>query len=249
MNSESVRLPHFNLELTCGAVSYALQLTPSPFLHIPTEDGDLSIQVLLNMGHDPSMQNLALRRACYMKDAAMVKRLLSDPRVFPASPEEHLIQSVTPLTDITILHMLLKDGRIDPGDNNSMALYLACACDNLPAVVLLLDDGRVDMLRCDGFRVACGLGHTRVLSLYLSDERMRSPEGLKVISAGLEYACISGREEIVALLLDDGRAQLSVENCSGIALGILPERRRAIAIVLLTSDQTAAAGEYLLKCT
>lgn len=109
-----------------------------------------------------------------------------------------------------LVEVLLKDGRADPTACESEALSLATRKGNLKVVDLLLTDGRTDPLTMripEGVadRMELILLHEDVCARFLMDPRITSD----VLRNLLAYACRTGQEEQVKLILKNERLALT----------------------------------------
>ena len=143
---------------------------------------------------DPHSQVTAFYRACGLGRVAIVRFLLTQPRVNVTRASR---DKVTPL-------------------------YVACSRGHVEVVTLLLADKRVDVnaaekAGCTPFYIASGLNRRAVMRVLMADSRVKLNRVNNNGVSPLYLACHNGNDEVAAMLLDDPRVDVNrslVENAT-----------------------------------
>lgn len=128
----------------------------------------IAVQVLLDLGFDPSMNNSrALLRACSSGNVQVVRLLLEDGRANPGSTASSSLVYSSSKGYVELVRLLLGDKRTDPRAQDSIALLYASTFGHAEVVKLLLEDGRVDSQANNNLALtrASEKGHTEVVHL------------------------------------------------------------------------------------
>jgi ankyrin repeat protein len=109
--------------------------------------------------------------ACNSNDLLLVKKLLIDPEVDPASHDSLILRQTAEKGFNNIVKLLLEDGRVDPADDDSNSLHWAAENGHTDVIKLLLEDGRVDPFTMDSYalRWAALSGHIEVVVMLLKN--------------------------------------------------------------------------------
>ena len=91
--------------------------------------------------HDPEAEFM---KAIDRNDVEMVRTMLQDGSVNPASNDHDLFIRACDAGNEEIVKLLIEDERVDPGARNQLPLRIAVLHMNLELAKLLLDDPRVD---------------------------------------------------------------------------------------------------------
>jgi len=139
-------------------------------------DGNIeNIKELLKQGWDPSVdRNDPFFIACQYGQIEIVKLLLQDKRVNPASHDNSAIAEACREGNIEVINLLLKDSRVDPSGNSNYGIKRASRNGHVEVVKLLLKDSRVDPTAEDNFaiRTAFDNKHWKIVELLLLDGRI-----------------------------------------------------------------------------
>jgi len=166
---------------------------------------------LIKQGVSPSRtHNAAIRRAADKGHAAMVKLLMSDPRVNPADLDNYAIQSASVQGHADVVKLLLTDKRVDPNPGLISPFTLAMRENHLDVVKVLLEDSRVNPAEGNfALGYASQYGFVEIVELLLNQPKVDPTSN---DNFAIRMASQHGRTEVVKLLLEDGRADPSVDN-------------------------------------
>lgn len=133
-----------------AAAHEALEEDPhaNPFLHVL--ENALSISVLIELGHNPAMnEDAALECAVRSKQLDAVKMLLRDPRVESGGDENSVLCFLCECNEIDLVQKLLSDCRVDPIAGENALFNCAVVHGQVELVRLLLANSRViEYLAC-----------------------------------------------------------------------------------------------------
>ena len=135
----------------------------------------LSVEVLLELGYDPSANRHTIQLASERGLTDTVRLLLQDPRVDPSSSRNYAIQRASMNGHADIVELLLQDKRVDPSAVSNYAIRESSKNGHIDVVKLLLQDKRVDTSDDDNYAIefASKNRHTDVVELLLQDPRVR----------------------------------------------------------------------------
>jgi ankyrin repeat protein len=202
----------------CDAILLAIK--PNKLLFYACENNHADVvNYLIDQGYIDFCTNrgVALEWSSRYGHAAIVERLLGDPRVDPAACSGvyddlecgHAIGCGARNGHIDVVKLLLSDTRTDPATCNNYALRTSSAYGRADVVHLLLGDSRVDPAAEDNEAVRCSseCGHADVVRLLLVDRRV-DPAAFD--NYAIRFSTMNKHADVVKLLLEDGRVDVDV---------------------------------------
>mmetsp|Transcript_18214 Transcript_18214/g.29609 ORF Transcript_18214/g.29609 Transcript_18214/m.29609 type:complete len:647 (-) Transcript_18214:543-2483(-) len=186
----------------------------SDCLRLAVQYGHLEVvQVLISDGRARPGANASwsIRVAAERGRRKVFRALLEDGRANPAACQGECLRVASRRGETLMVQLLLQDKRVDPCVLNSKALRSAGRNGHHKIVALLLEDGRVKTCAYDYevLHAAVENGHKSVVQILLQYGQVNVENWTKA----LHTACLEGYDEIVRLLLADGRAEPMLSDC------------------------------------
>ncbi|KAJ3154582.1 hypothetical protein HDU89_007820 [Geranomyces variabilis] len=197
-----------------------------PAIHhaVLREMNDVAIYLLQMMRSEPSATyNLVrlLQTATVRPNMTILKMLILDYGVDPASASNEAIRVACRNGDVEFVRHLLSDSRVDPMDSDpnelkSNALFAASTADQAKVVELLLQDPRIDPAANNNWAIYAASGHgaCSAVKILMLDPRV------KLSNESLYVACDAGRRDVVDLLLQDERIDPTADHNKALRLAI-----------------------------
>jgi hypothetical protein len=167
-------------------------------------DHELIVGYYLVKGWVPTNKDLIM--AAKKGAAKVVRLLLGNERVNPATWNNHAIRWAAGNGHLDVVRLLLGDDRVNPADLNNYAIIGAAEEGHLEVVRLLLGDDRVNPadLNNQAIRMAASKGHLEIVRLLLVDARVNPADKN---NEAVKWAAEEGHLEVVELLKADPRVQ------------------------------------------
>jgi len=139
----------------------------------------------------------------------LVKILLQDDSVNPATEDNEAIRLASIYGYTEIVKLLLQDDRVNPADNNNAAIGAAASLGRIDTVKLLLEHPKVNPAGDHNYAIrhAAEYGRTDVVKLLLQDPRVNPADEN---NHAIKWAVTKNYPEIVMLLLKDPRVDWRV---------------------------------------
>jgi ankyrin repeat protein len=194
-------------------------------------DVELAVEILLELGYDPSKnRSSALRRACMTDNVNVVRLLLAHPKIDPTAVDSAALIVASSSGHYDVVKLLLNDGRADPTAQDYRALKQACKYDHEGVVRRLLLDKRITVSLNRVLDWACINGSFNIVRMLFEEGVDPNSEDQQCII----YAVLCEHSDILRFLLDDGRVDPSNNNNEALRR---VKRRRDIAEMLLADPR------------